>query len=73
VALAAVAFQAPRVGDRQRPVAHHLRDLEPVVQRRRRVAAALEPVECVLGAIEQARLQVVLAQLEQGVLALLGV
>lgn len=67
---AAVALQPLGQFDRQRPVAHHLRDFEPVVQRRGPVARALQAVERVFGAIEQTRLQVVLAELEQRVLAL---
>src|SRR5690606_36134871 len=68
--LAEIALQAFGEFDGERPVAHHLRDLEAVVQRRRTIARSLEPVESVFSAVEQARLEVVLAEFEQRMLAL---
>src|SRR5690606_2371446 len=68
--LAEIALQTLGDLDRLRPVAHHLRDLETMLQRLQSVARALQPLEARLGAIEQPRLEVVLAELEQRLLAL---
>src|SRR5690606_9071713 len=71
--LAEIDLQPLGDGDRLGPVAHHLRDLQAVVQRGGAITRALEPVERVLGTVDQAGAQVVLAELEERVLALLGV
>ena len=71
--LTGIGLQTGGEFDRLRPVAHHLRQRQPMAQCRGRIPRALEAVERGLSPIAPTGTQEVLAQFEHRVLALGGI